>query len=114
MKAAQSILAFAALGHAYVVLPRADDHLCSNITCVPSTGAAHIIVSRASTEAPGTGILGLVADAIIEACPGSDVAANPYPALLEPYLQSESEGVGNLTQVGSPLLQVLLKSSPSD
>lgn len=50
---------------------------CGNVTCVPSSGGAHIIVSRASTEAPGTGVLGYVADAIVSACPSSDVAANP-------------------------------------
>lgn len=76
--------------------PRAD---CSNITCTPSTGAAHIVVSRASTEAPGTGVLGSVADAIVAACPGSDIATNPYPALLDPYVESETAGVGNLTEI---------------
>lgn len=76
--------------------PRAD---CSNITCTPSTGAAHIVVSRASTEPPGTGVLGSVADAIVAARPGSDIATNPYPALLDPYLESETAGVGNLTEI---------------
>ncbi|KAI3395861.1 hypothetical protein diail_798 [Diaporthe ilicicola] len=76
--------------------PRAD---CTNITCTPSTGAAHVIVSRASTEPPGTGVLGSVADAIVSSCPGSDIIANPYPALLNPYLESESAGVGNLTDI---------------
>lgn len=75
--------------------PRAD---CSNITCT-STGAAHIVVSRASTEPPGTGVLGSVADAIVAARPGSDIATNPYPALLDPYLESETAGVGNLTEI---------------
>lgn len=50
---------------------------CSLVTCVPSTGAAHIIVSRASTEAQGPGILISVAEAIIDACPGSDYSFNP-------------------------------------
>lgn len=76
--------------------PRAD---CSNITCTPAAGAAHIIVSRASTEAPGTGVLGSVADAIVASRPGSDVSTNPYPALLDPYLESETAGVGNLTEI---------------
>lgn len=74
---------------------RAD---CSNITCT-STGAAHIVVSRASTEPPGTGVLGSVADAIVAARPGSDIATNPYPALLDPYVESETAGVGNLTDI---------------
>lgn len=76
--------------------PRAD---CSNITCTPAAGAAHIIVTRASTEAPGTGVLGSVADAIVAARPKSDIYANPYPALLDPYLESETAGVGNLTEI---------------
>ena len=75
---------------------RAD---CSNITCTPATGAAHIVVSRASTEAPGTGVLGSVADAIVAARPGSDIATNPYPALLDPYVESQTAGVGNLTDI---------------
>ncbi|KAH8780290.1 cutinase [Diaporthe sp. PMI_573] len=76
--------------------PRAD---CSNITCTPASGAAHIVVSRASTEAPGTGVLGSVAEAIVASRPGSDIATNPYPALLDPYLESETAGVGNLTEI---------------
>lgn len=72
---------------------------CSNITCTPAVGAAHIVVSRASTEAPGTGVLGSVAEAIVAARPGSDIATNPYPALLDPYLESETAGVGNLTEI---------------
>lgn len=106
MKLSTSILSLATLSHA-LVLPRAD---CSNITCVASSssstasasagaGAAHIIVTRASTEAEGPGILAAVADAVISACPGSDLAYNPYPALLDPYLASEAEGVGNLTEL---------------
>lgn len=83
------------LSHALSV-PRAD---CTNVTCVPAAGAAHIIVSRASTEAPGPGIIGAVADSVVSSCSGSDIASNPYPALLDPYLESETEGVGNLTEM---------------
>lgn len=50
---------------------------CSSVACVPSTGAAHIIVNRASTEAQGPGILLSVAEAIIDTCPGSDYDFNP-------------------------------------
>lgn len=75
---------------------RAD---CSAITCVSSgPGVAHIVVNRASTEAQGTGVLGSVANAVVEACPGSDIVANPYPAVLSPYVESEQAGVGNLTE----------------
>lgn len=50
---------------------------CSAVTCTPATGAAHIIVNRASTEALGPGILLAVADDIIGNCSGSDYAYNP-------------------------------------
>ncbi|KAK7735530.1 hypothetical protein SLS53_007443 [Cytospora paraplurivora] len=61
--------------------------------------AAHIIVSRASTESPGTGMLGPIADAVVSACPGSDIVANPYPALLDGYVDSETAGIDNLTLI---------------
>lgn len=72
---------------------------CENITCVPQIGAAHILVSRGSTERPGTGILGVVASAIARACPGSNVVANGYAALLDPYVWSETGGVDSLTRM---------------
>lgn len=71
---------------------------CANITCA-APGTAHIIVTRGSTESIGNGILDPVASAIAAACPGSSVAANPYPALLDPYVASETAGLGNLTQM---------------
>ncbi|KAJ4422180.1 hypothetical protein N0V82_003149 [Gnomoniopsis sp. IMI 355080] len=107
MKTAVALVSLVAAGGQSFVIP-ADDALiltkasssaCANVTCVPSSGGAHIIISRASTEAAGTGVLGYVSDAIVSACPSSDVAANPYPALLDPYLPSETAGVGNLTEM---------------
>ncbi|KUI63425.1 Acetylxylan esterase 2 [Cytospora mali] len=71
---------------------------CDTITCAPPS-AAHILVSRASTEPQGTGVLGLIAEGIAAACPGSNIVANPYPALLSPYVESETEGLNNLTQM---------------
>lgn len=71
---------------------------CAQVTCAPRA-AAHIIVTRGSTEAVGKGILDPVAEAIVSACPGSSVSANPYPALLDPYLSSEAAGLGNLTEM---------------
>lgn len=62
------------VGSSVVASTSAD---CSSVTCVPSTGAAHIIVSRASTEAQGPGILLNVAEAIISNCSGSDYDYNP-------------------------------------
>lgn len=74
-------------------------HDCANITCAPPAGAAHIIVTRGSTEAVGAGILDPVAEAIAAACPGSSVAANPYPALLDPYVASETAGLHSLARM---------------
>lgn len=86
MNAIAALLALATTSQAFVI-PQASSNPqltsrqsstdCSAITCTPPSGAAHIIVSRASTEAAGPGVLGLVADAIVSACPSSDVAANP-------------------------------------
>lgn len=76
------------------------DCSCSNITtCPPRAGAAHILVSRASAESPGTGLLGPVASAVASACPGSDVVANPYPATLAEYVGSEAAGVDDLARL---------------
>ncbi|KAG6825373.1 hypothetical protein H0H92_003925 [Tricholoma furcatifolium] len=62
----------------------------------PTTGcsAVHFITARASTEAPGEGIIGAVVTSIIDAskqtCSREAVA---YPATLTDYLVSEGEGV---------------------
>lgn len=64
----------------------AQEANCSFVTCTPSTGAAHIIITRASTEALGPGILYYVAEDIIGNCSGSDYDYNPctseYPVFL--------------------------------
>jgi len=59
----------------------------------------HVIVARASTEAPGQGIIGAVADEIVERIPGSDSVAVVYPATLTNYLSSESQGVAAMTKL---------------
>lgn len=81
----------AALNHNYI---RAGNGT-SNTTaaaCVPE-GAVHMIVARASTEAPGEGIIGAVATSVKSAVPGSDSEAVDYPATLTNYTTSESSGV---------------------
>ncbi|KAF2088930.1 carbohydrate esterase family 5 protein, partial [Saccharata proteae CBS 121410] len=60
----------------------------------------HIIVARASTEAPGTGIIGAVANNISSQVPGSDIAAVNYPATIQNvqnYASSENQGVIAMT-----------------
>ncbi|PBP16686.1 carbohydrate esterase family 5 protein [Diplocarpon rosae] len=60
--------------------------------CVPA-GAVHMIVARASTEIAGQGIIGQVATMVQNALPGSDSVAVNYPATLQNYQSSESQGV---------------------
>ncbi|MEV6348088.1 cutinase family protein [Actinoplanes sp. NPDC051851] len=74
-------------------------------TNVASTGDAagncpdaHIIVTRASTEAPGTGIIGSLATAVTRASDQTiTVEATDYPALLNPYPPSVAAGTRELT-----------------
>ena len=58
----------------------------------------HIIAARASTEPAGEGIIGGVADGIVES--NSDVSreAVDYPAKLIPYDSSSQEGTEALTE----------------
>lgn len=43
--------------------------------------------------------MNVVALGVSDQCAGSDIAETPYPAALSPYVESEQEGVGNLTQL---------------
>ncbi|GAA6008303.1 uncharacterized protein JCM10292_005525 [Rhodotorula paludigena] len=53
----------------------------------------HIIVARASGEAPGEGIIGAVATQVKRAVPGSESEAIDYPATLANYQSSQRQGV---------------------
>ncbi|CZR56455.1 uncharacterized protein PAC_06343 [Phialocephala subalpina] len=53
----------------------------------------HIIVTRASNEHAGQGIIGSVATSVINQIPGSDSVAVDYPASLYNYQSLESQGV---------------------
>lgn len=70
----------------------ADDY---GVGCAP----VHIIVARASTEPVGTGMMGSIALKVQERIPGSDIEALDYPALLDPYITSQTQGVALLTQL---------------
>ncbi|HWS31947.1 MAG TPA: cutinase family protein [Actinoplanes sp.] len=60
---------------------------------------AHIIVTRASTEAPGTGIIGSLANAVTRASDQTiTVEATDYPAALNPYAPSVAAGAEALTE----------------
>jgi acetylxylan esterase len=69
-----------------------------NIEC-PTGNGVGIIVARASTERPGTGIIGAVADDVASQIPGSTITAVDYPATLQNYQASEAEGVAEMTRL---------------
>jgi hypothetical protein len=59
---------------------------------------AHIVVTRASTEAPGEGIIGSLASAVTRASKQKiTVEATDYPAALNPYPPSVAAGTKALT-----------------
>ncbi|KAI5467486.1 cutinase [Mariannaea sp. PMI_226] len=60
---------------------------------------AHIIIARESQAPPGPGLMGTVAQNIIQYIPGSDIECLDYPALLTPYVASETAGVLIMTRV---------------
>ncbi|KAJ0152673.1 Acetylxylan esterase 2 [Colletotrichum tanaceti] len=59
----------------------------------------HMIVARASTERPGTGVIGRVASNIQAQIPGSEIEAVDYPAELNPYAPSQQAGVKAMTKL---------------
>ncbi|KAI1849536.1 hypothetical protein JX265_013651 [Neoarthrinium moseri] len=65
----------------------------------PTGSGVGMIVARASTEAPGTGIIGAVADDVAVQIPGSTITAVDYPATLQNYQSSEGQGVAAMTQL---------------
>ncbi|KAF7901450.1 hypothetical protein EAF00_003671 [Botryotinia globosa] len=79
--------------------PRANSSTSSTSSaCVPA-GAIHMIVARASTEAPGEGIIGTVATMVKASLPGSDSEAVDYPATLTQYQASEASGVAAMQKL---------------
>ncbi|TDZ41462.1 Acetylxylan esterase 2 [Colletotrichum trifolii] len=59
----------------------------------------HMIVARASTEKPGPGIIGGVANRVQSQIPGSDMVSVDYPAQLNPYQPSQRAGVTAMTKL---------------
>jgi hypothetical protein len=57
----------------------------------------HLIVVRASTEKPGQGVIGTLANKIAGAIPGTSVEAIDYPAVLSPYNSSSFNGTETTT-----------------
>ncbi|KAF4343235.1 acetylxylan esterase precursor [Fusarium beomiforme] len=65
-----------------------------NISCV---FGAHIIAARGSYELPGPGIIGAVAQQVLQRIRYSDVASLEYPAIYNPYQPSQMAGVAALS-----------------
>ncbi|KAF5023120.1 hypothetical protein F66182_4815 [Fusarium sp. NRRL 66182] len=66
------------------------------ITCAKG---AHLIVVRGSLEPQGPGIMGEVAEKIMQLIPGSDMESLVYPALYDEYIESQTRGVRTMTAV---------------
>ena len=90
-----SLAALAAL-----VLTLSGNHaMAANCSTECTTSGAHIIVARESGAPNDVSVMNIVAEAVVDKCSGSDIAEVPYPALFDPYVESETEGVGNLTDM---------------
>lgn len=72
--------------------------VCNAQPIACATGA-HIIVARASTEPPGTGALGIIANRVAGRIPGSEIVAVDYPATLKQYPDSETVGVNEMRRL---------------
>ncbi|GKT54540.1 acetylxylan esterase 2 [Colletotrichum tofieldiae] len=62
-----------------------------NSTATCATGV-HLIVARGSNEAPGSGRIGSVANGVVAAVPGSQIAPIDYPASFDNYSSSVAIG----------------------
>ncbi|KAF4974376.1 hypothetical protein FZEAL_8708 [Fusarium zealandicum] len=60
---------------------------------------AHIIVARGSLEPQGPGIIGQVAQQIVQRIPGSDMESLIYPAEYDNYLPSQTRGVKAMSKM---------------
>jgi acetylxylan esterase len=99
MAALSKIILFAALAAKPIFgasLPTRDTTAANHNGCV---SGAHIIVARASTETPGTGIIGAVALNVSAQVPNSDIVAVDYPATLTNYTSSEGAGTLAMAQL---------------
>lgn len=73
----------------------AELNLDKRQSCAP----VHLIIARASTEAPGEGIIGTVASGIISSSSQTITRESiNYPALLSPYDDSSQAGTAAVKQ----------------
>ncbi|GME29270.1 putative carbohydrate esterase family 5 protein [Neofusicoccum parvum] len=64
------------------------------VSCAP----IHLIIARASTEPPGPGMIGSLAEKIIAANPGATNESISYPATLDDYQDSSAQGTAAMTK----------------
>jgi hypothetical protein len=95
-------LSFSTLSTAHVIKRTFETVVHAGNSSANSTACAtgvHMIVARASTEAPGQGIIGAVATSVQGMIPGSDSEAVDYPATLQNYNTSEPAGTTAMTKL---------------
>lgn len=78
-----------------------------NASCV---SGAHIIVARGSLEPRGPGIIGAVAQQVLQRIPHSEMISLEYPAIYNPYQPSQMEGVAALSVVLAQYVTVCPKT----
>lgn len=64
-----------------------------NRSCAP----VHIFVARGTSEPPGAGSIGSLADLVVQSYPEATVEAIDYPAAADPYIQSVNQGIDAVT-----------------
>src|ERR1035437_8688942 len=82
----------------FIALTTAFPHDKRQNTTACATGV-HMIIARASTEAPGAGIIGAVASMVQSSVSGSTNESFVYPATLANYTSSETSGVAAMNKL---------------
>lgn len=72
----------------------ANNIVVRQVSCAP----VHIIIARASTEPPGPGMIGALAEQVIQANPGATNESIDYPATLSDYQDSSEQGTAAMTR----------------
>lgn len=91
----RSWFAIAAILQSFGLLTSAQDvaNTTNTSSDCPEQGGVHVIVSRASLEPLGYGIIGAVKDSVLAQIPGSTAEFTVWEATLDQYITSESDGV---------------------
>lgn len=92
MKTTQSLIALVILAFVHALPSQTADEL-QTAEAQDACSPVHIIVARASTELPGYGVTGALAQSLAKDIPGTTAEPVVYPAVLNPYISSENAGV---------------------